>query len=62
MKLNIKKNEVMRIIVGGVFMAMGSIVMELMDKADLNATIQEEVNKQLIELNAHEEENETEEV
>lgn len=48
MKLKITKSEIARIVVGGLFMALGNIVMELMNQGDLNATIEEEVNKQIM--------------
>lgn len=61
MKLKITKSEISRIVVGGLFMALGNIVMELMNQGDLNATIEEEVNKQL-EEKLNPEENKEEEV
>nr|DAE23846.1 MAG TPA: hypothetical protein [Siphoviridae sp. ct9lR64] len=48
MKFKITKSEIARIVVGGLFMALGNIVMELMNQGDLNATIEEEVNKQIM--------------
>lgn len=63
MKLKITKSEIARIIISGLFMAFGNIVMELMNQGDLNATIEEEVNKQLEEkLNSEENKNDEEEV
>lgn len=63
MKLKITKSEIARIVVGGLFMALGNIVMELMNQGDLNATIEEEVNKQLEEkLHSEENKNDEEEV
>lgn len=63
MKLKITKSEIARIVVGGLFMALGNIVMELMNQSDLNVMIEEEVNKQLEEkLNSEENENNEEEV
>lgn len=56
MKLKITKNELARIVVGGLFMAIGNIVMELMSQGDLNATIEEEVNKQIEEKLSEKEE------
>lgn len=63
MKLKITKSEIVRIVIGGLFMALGNIVMELMNQGDLNATIEEEVNKQLEEkLHSEENKNDEEEV
>lgn len=63
MKLKITKSEIARIVIGGLFMALGNIVMELMNQGDLNVIIEEEVNKQLEEkLNSEENENDEEEV
>lgn len=63
MKLKITRSEIARIIISGLFMAFGNIVMELMNQGDLNATIEEEVNKQLEEkLNSEENKNDEEEV
>lgn len=63
MKLKITRSEIARIIISGLFMALGNIVMEFMNQGDLNATIEEEVNKQLEEkLNSKENKNDEEEV
>lgn len=57
--MNIRKDQLIKILFGGFLGALGSVVMELANQQAMNETISEEVQKQLAEYNA---EGEVEEV
>lgn len=49
--MKLKTNEIGKILIGALLGALGTIVMELSNRNDMYETIQEEVSKQLAEIN-----------
>ncbi len=61
MKFFFRKEQLLRIFIGGICMSAANILMEIIEKGDMNQTIREEVRRQLHEELETEDENEEEE-